>query len=65
MSEFFDSDIVKEGLEDIHVLAKLPEPVRNKMGFAASGGPVKKMKNGGMAKCPRVGIAHRGRARAG
>ena len=55
---------LKEVPEDNPGLAKLPEPVRNKMGFAASGGPVKKMKNGGMAKCPRDGIAQRGRTRA-
>jgi hypothetical protein len=54
----------KEVPEDNPGLAKLPEPVRNKMGFRASGGAIKKMKNGGMAKCPRDGIAQRGRTRA-
>ena len=39
-------------------LGKLPEEVRNKMGFMASGGNVK-----GMKKCPRDGIAQRGRTR--
>ena len=34
------------------------------MGFMNKGGNVKKMKNGGMAKCPRDGIAQRGRTRA-
>ena len=43
---------------------KLPKEVRNKMGFKASGGAIKKMKKGGMAKCPRDGIAQRGRTRA-
>ena len=33
-------------------------------GKMAAGGNVKKMKNGGMAKCPRDGIAQRGRTRA-
>jgi hypothetical protein len=40
-------------------LGKLPEGVRNKMGFMAGGGNVK-----GMKKCPRDGIAQRGRTRA-
>jgi len=40
-------------------LGKLPEPVRNKMGYMAEGGNVK-----GMKKCPRDGIAQRGRTRA-
>ena len=33
-------------------------------GKMAAGGNVKKMKKGGMAKCPRDGIAQRGRTRA-
>ena len=45
-------------------LGKLPEEVRNKMGFRASGGAIKKMKNGGKVKCPRDGIAQRGKTRA-
>ena len=49
----------KEVPEDNPGLAKLPEEVRNKMGFMASGGNVKSRK-----KCPRDGIAQRGRTRA-
>ena len=49
----------KEVPEDNPGLAKLPEEVRNKMGFMASGGNVK-----GKKKCPRDGIAQRGRTRA-
>ena len=45
-------------------LGKLPEEVRNKMGFKAAGGKIKKMKNGGKVKCPRDGIAQRVRTRA-
>ena len=56
-------------------LGKLPTEVRNKMGFKKAGGKVKKMKGGGMAmkyghggkvgkKCPRDGIAMRGKTRA-
>jgi hypothetical protein len=33
-------------------------------GKMAAGGKVKKMRTGGMAKCPRDGIAQRGRTRA-
>lgn len=58
-------------------LAKLPTEVRNKMGFMKKGGmakkkmmgggmTIKKMKRGGKAgKCPRDGIAMRGKTRAG
>ena len=53
-------------------LAKLPTEVRNKMGFMKKGGlmaaikKVKKMKHGGKAgKCPRDGIAMRGKTKAG
>jgi hypothetical protein len=58
-------------------LAKLPTEVRNKMGFMKKGGmakkkmmgggmTIKKMKHGGKAgKCPRDGIAMRGKTRAG
>ena len=60
-------------------LGKLPTEVRNKMGFKKAGGSVKKMMGGGMAmkyghggtvgkskskKCPRDGIAMRGKTRA-
>ena len=57
-------------------LGKLPEEVRNKMGFKKAGGKVKKkMAMGGMAmkykhggkvgkKCPRDGIARKGKTRA-
>ncbi len=31
-------------------LAKLPKPVRNKMGYLKRGGSVSKMKRGGVAK---------------
>lgn len=51
-------DLVKEVPKDNPGLAKLPEPVRNKMGYMARGGNVK-----GMKKCPRDGIAQRGRTR--
>ena len=51
-------DLVKEVPKDNPGLAKLPEPVRNKMGYMAEGGNVK-----GMKKCPRDGIAQRGRTR--
>lgn len=53
----------KEVPEDNPGLAKLPEPVRNKMGFNASGGAIKKMRTGGMTSCPRDGIAQRGRTK--
>jgi archaellum component FlaD/FlaE len=58
-------------------LAKLPTEVRNKMGFMKKGGmakkkmmgggmTIKKMKHGGKAgKCPRDGIAMKGKTRAG
>ena len=58
-------------------LAKLPKEVRNKMGFMKKGGmakkkmmsggmTIKKMKHGGKAgKCPRDGIAMKGKTRAG
>lgn len=39
-------------------LAKLPKAVRNKMGYMAYGGKVKKMKNGG--SCRGMGKASRG-----
>lgn len=39
-------------------LGKLPEPVRNQMGYMAYGGKVKKMKSGG--KCRGMGKASRG-----
>ena len=55
---------LKKVPEDNPGLGKLPKKVRNKMGFMNKGGNVKKMKNGGMAKCPRDGIAQRGRTRA-
>ena len=55
---------LKEVPGDNPGLGKLPEEVRNKMGFMNEGGNVKKMKNGGMAKCPRDGIAQRGLTRA-
>ena len=60
-------------------LGKLPTEVRNKMGFKKAGGKVKKMMGGGMAmkyghggtvgkskskKCPRDGIAMKGKTRA-
>jgi hypothetical protein len=55
-------------------LGALPTEVRNKMGFKKAGGKVKKMMGGGMAmkykhggmtkKCPRDGIAMRGKTRA-
>jgi hypothetical protein len=55
-------------------LGKLPTEVRNKMGFKKAGGQIKKMKGGGMAmkyghggkvgKCPRDGIAMRGKTKA-
>ena len=54
---------LKEVPEDNPGLGKLPEEVRNKMGFMNEGGKVKKMKNGGMTKCPRDGIAQRGRTK--
>ena len=54
---------LKEVPEDNPGLGKLPEEVRNKMGFMNEGGKVKKMKNGGMARCPRDGIAQRGRTK--
>ena len=56
---FAGGGLMKEVPEDNPGLAKLPEPVRNKMGFMASGGNVK-----GMKKCPRDGIAQRGRTKA-
>ena len=55
---------LKKVPEDNPGLGKLPEEVRNKMGFMNEGGKVKKMKHGGMTKCPRDGIAQRGRTRA-
>ena len=56
---FAGGGLAKEVPKDNPGLAKLPEPVRNKMGFMARGGNVK-----GMKKCPRDGIAQRGRTRA-
>ena len=56
---FAGGGLMKEVPKDNPGLAKLPEPVRNKMGFMAKGGNVK-----GMKKCPRDGIAQRGRTRA-
>ena len=61
---FAGGGLMKEVPKDNPGLAKLPEPVRNKMGFKAAGGKVKKMRTGGMTKCPRDGIAQRGRTRA-
>ena len=43
---------------------KVPFYAADGKGKMAAGGNVKKMKNGGMAKCPRDGIAQRGRTRA-
>ena len=54
---------LKEVPEDNPGLGKLPEEVRNKMGFMNEGGKVKKMKHGGMTKCPRDGVAQRGRTK--
>lgn len=51
-------DLVKEVPKNNSGLAKLPEPVRNKMGYMAKGGNVE-----GMKKCPRDGMAQRGRTR--
>lgn len=56
---FAGGGLMKEVPKDNPGLAKLPEPVRNKMGYMAKGGNVK-----GMKKCPRDGIAQRGRTRA-
>jgi len=57
---FAGGGLMKEVPEDKKSsLGKLPEPVRNKMGFMARGGNVK-----GMKKCPRDGIAQRGKTRA-
>lgn len=56
---FAGGGLMKEVPKDNPGLAKLPEPVRNKMGYMAEGGNVK-----GMKKCPRDGIAQRGRTRA-
>ena len=50
---------LKEVPKDNPGLGKLPEEVRNKMGFMNEGGKVKNRK-----KCPRAGIAQRGRTRA-
>ena len=55
---FAGGGLMKEVPKDNPGLAKLPEPVRNKMGYMARGGNVK-----GMKKCPRDGIAQRGRTR--
>lgn len=57
---FAGGGLMKEVPEDKKSsLGKLPEGVRNKMGYMAEGGNVK-----GMKKCPRDGIAQRGRTRA-
>ena len=55
---FSGGGLMQEVPKDNPGLAKLPEPVRNKMGYMAKGGNVK-----GMKKCPRDGIAQRGRTR--
>ena len=45
-------------------LGKLPEKVRNKIGFAKTGGHIKKMKNGGKVKSHRGdGCAMRGKTK--
>ena len=56
---FAGGGLMKEVPKDNPGLAKLPEPVRNNMGFMAEGGNVK-----GKKKCPRDGIAQRGRTKA-
>ena len=61
---FAGGGLMKEAPKDNPGLAKLPEPVRNKMGFKAAGGKIKKMRTGGMTSCPRDGIAQRGLTRA-
>ena len=55
---------LKEVPEDNPGLGKLPEEVRNKMGFMNEGGKVKMANGGKVMKCPRDGIAQRGRTRA-
>ena len=60
---------MKEVLEDKKSsLGKLPENVRNNMGFMKKGGKVKGYKDGGkvkkMKKCRMDGIALRGKTRA-
>jgi hypothetical protein len=42
-------------------LGKLPEKVRNRIGFAKTGGHIKKMKNGGKVK--RDGICKKGKTK--
>jgi len=49
--------------EDNAGLPKLPEAVRNKMGFKRSGGKVKKMAAGGSASKRADGCAQRGKTK--
>ena len=59
---FAGGGLMKEVPEDKKSsLGKLPEGVRNKMGYMAGGGNVKKMNKGGM--CRGNGIAQRGQGR--
>jgi len=44
-------------------LAKLPTPVRNKMGYMKKGGQTKKMSKGGSASSRADGIAQQGKTR--
>ena len=53
---------LKPVAKDQKGLKKLPEKVRNKMGYMKSGGKVMRYRKGGMV-CPINGMAKRGRTK--